>query len=106
MKSIANKFDIGMKFDSGKPDWSLLPMGCIEEAVKILTFGAEKYGIDNWKKLNSDRDIDRIYSAMMRHIVSHKNGDKFDDESGMLHLSHAITNMIFLLYNELNKTNE
>lgn len=103
MKDTANKFDVGVKFDSGKPDWSLLPMDCVEQIVKILTFGKDKYGKDNWKLLNSETDIDRIYSAMMRHIVAHRTNEVNDEESGMLHLAHAAANIIFLMYNELNK---
>lgn len=100
MKNTADKFEIGMKFDHGKPNWSLLPLECVEDIVKILSFGAEKYGRDNWKKLSSKEDIDRIFSALMRHLVASRNGELTDSESGMSHLAHALTNMIFLLYNE------
>lgn len=102
MRNSANK-EIGLKFDSGKPDWSLLPMECIEEVVEILGFGRDKYGRDNWKLLNSEEDLNRIYSAMIRHIVSYKSGDKIDSESGMSHLAHAMCNMVFLMYNEIHK---
>ena len=106
MKNSANSPEVGLKFDDGKPDWSLLPMECIEEVVNILGFGKEKYGRDNWKLLNSKEDLNRIYSAMMRHIVAHSKGDKVDKESGQLHLSHAACNIIFLIYNELINRNE
>ena len=39
MKNSANSPEVGLKFDAGKPDWSLLPMECIEEVVNILGFG-------------------------------------------------------------------
>ena len=33
----------GKKYDQMKPKWHLLPMNEINEVVKVLTFGAEKY---------------------------------------------------------------
>ena len=39
----------GRKFDGGKPQYGLLPPLALEETVKVLTFGAQKYEPDNWK---------------------------------------------------------
>ena len=45
----------GMKFDTGKPRWSLLPWNQVEQIVEILTFGAKKYADNNWKKVENSR---------------------------------------------------
>lgn len=39
----------GNKFDNGKLRYDLLPFASIDEVVKVLTFGAEKYVDNNWQ---------------------------------------------------------
>lgn len=88
----------GLKFDQDKTRWDLLPTECIEDVVKILTFGASKYGPNNWQNVTPFED--RYYAAAMRHIVSWRQGEKEDPESGLNHLAHAMCNLVFLLWNE------
>ena len=42
----------GKKFDGDKLRFDLIPAVAEEEIAKILTFGAKKYGPDNWQKLD------------------------------------------------------
>lgn len=91
----------GLKFDGDKLRWDLLPMDCVEEVVKVLTMGSDKYGPNNWQQVEPFED--RYYAAMMRHIVLWRNGEKIDSESGLNHLSHAMCNVVFLLWNEKHK---
>lgn len=93
----------GRKFDTDKLRWDLLPMDCVEDVVKILTFGCEKYGANNWQ--NVEPFEDRYYSALMRHIVAWRNGEEQDPESGLSHLAHAACNIVFLCWYEKNKLN-
>ena len=86
----------GLKFDEKKLRWDLLPIDCVEEVVKILTFGAEKYAPNNWQKIESDR----YFAALMRHLSASRQGQLIDDESGLSHLSHAMCNVLFLLWKE------
>jgi len=90
---------VGVKFDADKPDWSLLPLGAVEEVVKVMSFGAKKYTRGGWKELPNAED--RYLAAMFRHIKAHRSGEEFDDESGLPHLAHAATCLVFLL--ELRK---
>jgi hypothetical protein len=85
---------VGKKFDDDKLRWDLLPLKPIEDVVKVLTFGAKKYGPENWRKVEDG--VDRYYAACMRHIVAHKMGEKNDPESNLSHLAHAICNLIFM----------
>ena len=89
----------GLKFDDGKLRWDLLPLDCIEDLVKILTFGANKYGVNNWQKVEEDR----YFAALMRHLVASRLGESNDSESGLSHLSHAMCNVLFLLWIEKHK---
>lgn len=88
----------GMKFDSGKTEWSLLPWKQVEKIVKVLEFGAKKYDKNNWQKVgNSDN---RYSNATMRHLLAHMNGEKKDPESGLSHLAHAACNILFMMWFE------
>ena len=90
----------GKKFDGDKLRFDLIPSVVEEEIAKILTFGAKKYGPDNWQKLD---DFDnRYYAALRRHLNAWKQGEANDPESGMSHLSHALTNAVFLVWGEAN----
>ena len=90
---------LGMKYDSGKLRYDLIPPEVLEELAKILTHGANKYGDNNWKLLEDP--MDRYYAALMRHLQEWRKGNSIDeDDSGELHLSHALANIAFLVYFE------
>ena len=57
----------GKKFDDGKLPYDLLPGDAIEEIVKVLQFGAVKYGERNWEK---GMKWNRPFAALMRHMLS------------------------------------
>jgi uncharacterized HAD superfamily protein len=88
----------GRKFDSGKPRWDLADFEQFEKTIEVLTFGAVKYDDNNWQKLSEFKK--RYLSALMRHLTAFKNGEKFDDESGLTHLAHASVNLHFLMWGE------
>ena len=89
----------GIKYDSAKPRMNLLPPKAIIEVSKVLTFGAEKYDAENWRKLD---DLQNRYTAgALRHIFAHMDGEELDPESGMSHLAHALCCLLFKLEIEL-----
>ena len=101
MRAAVNKVvnaDGGVKCDGGKLDWTLLPIESLEEVVKILEFGAGKYGRENWKKV----EVERYEKALLRHITAYWSGQKNDPETNLSHLSHAICNCLFILYLQKN----
>lgn len=79
-----------------KEMWELLPFETIEEAVKVFTFGAQKYGINTWQNLPNG--FERYRAAFLRHMVAHLKGEELDPESGLLHLSHCLWNSIAMLH--------
>ncbi|MBW1931420.1 MAG: hypothetical protein JRI56_00035 [Deltaproteobacteria bacterium] len=87
----------GKKFDEGKNRLDLVPPEFIEAVGWVLTFGAKKYGPDNWKE---GIETDRIYGATMRHLMAWRRGEKTDSESGLSHLWHVACNLAFLIYFE------
>jgi hypothetical protein len=90
------QFEKGNKFDDGKLRWDLLPIIPVETEIRVLMFGAEKYGEWNWKK-EMDNKKERWYSATMRHIHAYMKGEILDPESGLPHLAHARCNLSFLM---------
>ena len=84
----------GRKYDAGKPDWSLLPWGAINDVVQVLTFGAAKYSPDNWCRVPDARR--RYFGAAMRHLTAWWGGEDRDPETELPHLAHATCCLLFL----------
>lgn len=88
------KMDQNMKKDHGKPRLALVPPSLIEAVGKILTFGAEKYEPNGWRRVEPERYKD----AMMRHMCAYlEDENSVDEESGYSHLWHLATNAAFLI---------
>ena len=89
----------GRKFDSNKLEYGLLPPYALEATVDVLTFGAQKYERDNWKKVPDSKR--RYFDALERHIWAWKKGEKLDTESGKHHLAHALCCLMFLYEHDI-----
>ena len=89
------KSEQGVKYDMAKPDYSLLPPYALEDVVKVLTLGSQKYSRDNWKLLNNARM--RYFAAAMRHLWARFRGEITDPESGIDHGAHAVCCILFMM---------
>lgn len=95
------KTETGLKYDEGKLLMSLVDPRYVEDIAKVLTFGAAKYKPDSWQTVE---DAERRYTdALLRHTMAHLKGEYLDPESGLTHLSHMATNIMFLSHFERNK---
>lgn len=90
------------KFDSGKTDWAILPIGASEEIIKVFEFGARKYSRGNFLEGGGLAYV-RVLNSTLRHIYSFMRGEDLDPESGLSHLAHAGCNIYMLLTYELSK---
>ena len=86
----------GLKFDTGKLQYSLIPPETLSALAEVLTFGARKYAIDGWKYVPDAKR--RYMDALFRHLVAFRSGELYDQESGLSHLSHVLANASFLHY--------
>ena len=68
---------LSAKYDQDKLRWDLIPLEAVEECVKILTFGAQKYGENRWQHLEDFEN--RYFAAAMRHLVAYRKGEKVDN---------------------------
>ena len=94
-KTTPKLFREGRKDDDGKPRWDLLPFRATAYVVDVLTYGAEKYAPENWRKVDGWRW--RYFAAALRHLVAWWRGQKTDPKSGLPHLAHAACCVLFLL---------
>ena len=85
----------GSKHDSGKPLMGAVPPNALLAVARVLTFGAEKYGRDNWRKVENAET--RYLDAALRHINAYQRGELVDPESGESHLAHAVCSLMFML---------
>lgn len=84
-----------------KPMWHLLPLNVVEHVVKVLTFGAIKYGEDDWKQfITKGNNEQRYFSACLRHLTAWQRGENYDHETKQHHLAHALCCIIFILWKE------
>lgn len=84
----------GMKFDGGKPRWTLLPWKGAAKVIEVLEFGAHKYAPNSWRTIPDARQ--RYMDALIRHVVAIQLGEIIDPESGLSHIDHVATNALFL----------
>jgi hypothetical protein len=84
----------GVKFDSDKPRYDLIPSELLEETAIVLTYGAVKYSERNWEK---GMAWHRPFGALMRHMWAWWRGENTDPETGFSHLSHAACCIAFLV---------
>jgi hypothetical protein len=86
---------IEAKADRGKPNYTLVPTEIIKEIEKVREFGCMKYSDpENWKKV----EVERYHQALLRHTLAiWHDVSSFDEESGLMHLSHIATNVAFIL---------
>lgn len=82
-------------------DISLIPIEAIRAIRETRLYGIQKYkDPENWRSV----DIQRYRAALVRHTMSYFDDPQgVDEESGLPHLWHAITNLAFICELERNK---
>lgn len=85
----------GTKHDAGKPRFDLIPPVAEASLVDVITWGANEYGPNNWRKLDDARA--RYTAALLRHMSAVRRGEQNDPKTGLPHLAHVACNAMFLL---------
>ena len=89
-----------IKNDFGKTRFDLIPPTAYRAIADVLTYGAKKYGPNNWCR---GAEWSRYFAALERHLNNWKSGENNDLESGLPHLAHAGCCNMFLLEYELSQ---
>lgn len=87
---------VGLKDNNNKILLELIDPKFILGIGGVLTYGANKYKPNSWQ--NVENGIEIHYGAALRHLIKWKCGEDIDNESGLHHLLHAATNIMFVLY--------
>ena len=74
----------GVKHDTGKLRYDLIPTFGHQALARVFTIGAKKYGDNNWR---GGFKWSRVIGALIRHLEAYRRGEKYDLEDGQLHLS-------------------
>lgn len=85
----------GLKFDTGKLQYSLIPPSATKALAEVLSFGAKKYEKHSWKTVPDGEE--RYLNALYRHLEAVRQGEEYDPESGFSHYAHVLCNAAFLL---------
>jgi hypothetical protein len=83
----------GARFNAGKADYSLIPMGTLEDEARVWMYGRQKYAAWNWTK---GMAWSVPFACAMRHMAAWQRGEECDPESGLPHLAHAMCNLRML----------
>lgn len=85
----------GAKLDAGKNRLGLVLGGfamALEQVGFVGTYGAEKYTEHGW--LSVQDGVERYTDAMLRHYLEECKGNKFDDDTMLLHAAHLAWNAL------------
>lgn len=85
------------RFNDGKLRVDLVEPGFIFAVAEVLTFGAKKYGANNWKSGTGLTD-EQIDGSLERHLWAAKSGEIYDKESNLPHLYHVACNLMFKIW--------
>lgn len=83
-----------MKDTLGKPKPTMIYYSLIKEISLVREYGIKKYGSkDTWRTTDPQDHLE----AAIRHLYKHAEGETLDSESGISHLAHAASNIMFLI---------
>lgn len=71
----------------------MIDLSCMTDCARVLEFGTQKYGRDNWKK---GMDVSIILDSLLRHVSALQSGVLIDEESSLSHIGHIQCNALFL----------
>ena len=75
------------------PRYDLVPPYAYDQLATLLMKGADKYGERDWE---NGLNWSELIASLERHLNAFKNGEDFDSESGMLHITHVLANAAFI----------
>lgn len=90
-KAEATDSKHGLRANSGKIRYDLLPPDFMDELAKVYTMGAVKYAPRNWEKGFPWMEC---FGSLLRHAFAWARGEDRDEESGLLHMAHVAWNAI------------
>lgn len=90
----------GKKHDNNKPSIGLIDPDFLTGLAKVLDFGKEKYGLDNWR---NGIHVSRLISACYRYLGEINKRNDVDSESNLPAVYHLASEVMFLAWMLENK---
>lgn len=92
-----------IKHDTDKARLSYAPKCALEGMSRALTYGAKKYGKNNYK---SGMQWSRVLDALLRHTYAFIDKEDNDPESALCHVDHILACAAMLSFYVSNKVGE
>lgn len=83
-----------MHMSKGKAPLADLPWLALVWVAKVIQYGAWKYARNDWWK--GMKWVEEISNSLERHFAKWILGEDIDDESGLPHLAHLATDILYL----------
>jgi len=97
------EFPSGMRRDTdeGKPRYDLIDEPMLTRWARLMARGAEKYGDNNWKKADSEIELQRFKASGFRHFMQWMRGDDDEDHAAAILYNVAAAEMVKKKLNEI-----
>ena len=79
-----------------KLDITAMPIVPLGEIAAVFQFGAVKYGRLNFRDCSFQAERRVYINAALRHLFAYAEGEDYDQETGISHLSHAVAGLMIL----------
>lgn len=90
-----NAAHVGLRYNGDKDRLDLLSPYALKQAARVMTKGAKKYKLRNWE---NGLSLSETAGSLLRHITSWMAGEDHDEETGELHMAHAMVNAMMIVH--------
>lgn len=90
------EFSTGMQRDvqDDKPRYDLLDRVMLKRWAELMGRGAIKYGPNNWRKAETQEELDRFDASLLRHTFQLLDGDRSEDHAAAICFNVAGREMV------------
>lgn len=80
------EFSTGMKRDVqiDKPRYDLVDFAMLKRWAELMGRGAVKYGENNWRKAETEEEMNRFAASLLRHTYQLLEGDRTEDHGAAI----------------------
>jgi len=64
-----------------KPRYDLIPIPMLKRLAELYTRGANKYGVNNWQKANSEEELEHAKASAFRHFIQWLENEEDEDHA-------------------------
>ncbi len=90
------EFSTGMVRDiqTNKPRYDLVDWHMITRWAELMQRGALKYGEHNWKKAETQEELNRFKASALRHVIQWFNEETDEDHGSAVYFNIAGAEMV------------